>query len=594
MDAMQGFGDRQARIDLLVGTHYDADHLDGLMPIADTVAITQAWLPPVANDVEPHGVDEALRDGHLLANQFYSEGGQRILARYLDAKAQICQLLRPASGEFVEQRRVTSADTDELPRLRRMFEQWRDEAVGELQFGGESEPYSHADENDFDPPTLRDLLKYVDSPIWKRRDLNELAAGPLRGVRPRSVASRNLAGLRKSAASDAINAISLARLTKRLRARGIPMCCRMIPDGALQRFVWRAASGPFEAARHVPGEGPSLLLLGPSESLVRKHWNRLPVGVYAEVAFHSAIELRKITPSNQLSYVLRFSAEEQRISVSGDAGLVDFKDQGRRPYYEEMLESLLPLHVVQVAHHAGYNAHFCRVLQAVEYPGTAARSFLLVSHATRDRHRPSREFRDFVADVRRDPENVSVLFTTQPMEESVRDFESLVHPRVGPPAEEGDVRLEFGNGEWRVTKHAIVVGRPQTAGAGGVPSVALERAIRVGSPWTRFPPNRTSFMLTGRSRPTLRIAALSRRLSQEPGSASLIQSQTGSATHGPSVIVRIGELLLIDPLPTCRLQAGSAFAASAVPAHPLSRGSFIEIGRLTWRLLASGSAFACQ
>src|ERR1019366_9560053 len=32
VDAMESFGDGQRRIDLLVGTHYDADHLDGLIP----------------------------------------------------------------------------------------------------------------------------------------------------------------------------------------------------------------------------------------------------------------------------------------------------------------------------------------------------------------------------------------------------------------------------------------------------------------------------------------------------------------------------------------------------------------------------------
>jgi hypothetical protein len=462
--AMQGFGDGEARIDLLVGTHYDADHLDGLVPIVDAVAITEAWLPPVANDVEPHAVDEPLRDRHLLANQFYPEDGHRILARYLDAKAQLCQLLRPAGDERFEPLRVRSADLNELPGLTQMFEQFRDEAVSELQFGGESEPYSHADEDAFDPPALQDLLQYVDSLIWKQRELHELAAGPFRGVRPHSVASRNLAGIRKSAASDAINAISLARLTERLRVRGVPMSCRIIQDGAPQRFVWPEASGP------------SLMLLGPSESLVRKHWNRLPVGVYAGVAFRSFIELKKITPSNQLSYVLRFSAGDQGILVSGDAGFVDFKPPGTQPYYPEMLDSLLPLHVVQVAHHAGSNMYFYRVLQEIEYPGTAARSFLLVSHATRDRHRPSPRFRDFVADLRTDAENVRVLFTTQPRAEAVRDFESLVHPRIGPPADQGDVRLEFANGAWTVTKHAIDLAPAAS------PGIALERAIRVGRP----------------------------------------------------------------------------------------------------------------
>ena len=61
--ALQAFSDGR-RIDLLLGTHYDADHLDGLVPIINdsTIEITEAWLPPVANDVEPHAVDEVLAD----------------------------------------------------------------------------------------------------------------------------------------------------------------------------------------------------------------------------------------------------------------------------------------------------------------------------------------------------------------------------------------------------------------------------------------------------------------------------------------------------------------------------------------------------
>ena len=121
---------------------------------------------------------------------------------------------------------------------------------------------------------------------------------------------------------------------------------------------------------------------------------------------------------------MRFSAEEQGILVSGDAGCVDFKPEGKKPYYPKLLKALSPLHVVQVAHHAGYNDHFYRVLDAAQYPMAVAQSFLLVSHATHDRHRPSAEFREFVEHVRHDPEIIRVLFTTQPRaSRRLADFE---------------------------------------------------------------------------------------------------------------------------------------------------------------------------
>lgn len=39
---------------LLIGTHHDADHLDGLVPMVNdgSITIREAWLPPVANDVK--------------------------------------------------------------------------------------------------------------------------------------------------------------------------------------------------------------------------------------------------------------------------------------------------------------------------------------------------------------------------------------------------------------------------------------------------------------------------------------------------------------------------------------------------------------
>ena len=499
-DAMESFGDGQRRIDLLIGTHYDADHLDGLIPIINdpSIAITEAWLPPVANDVEPHAVDEALGDHHFLPHQFYAPDGHRVLTRYLDAKVQICQVLGPADVErVVEPRRIMSADQGELERLKGTFTEYRDEAMRELRSDAEDEAFTHADENAFDPASPRELLQHVDWFFWSRydrrwryherfaqSDLATLSTGVLRAVRQHSVPARNLAGIRKSAASDAINAISLARITNCLRARQIPIRCQMINDGTPRRFVWRTGARRFEGGSRLSEQGPTITLLGPSERLVRKHWDRLPVGVYAEVAFYSLGVLKSITPSNQLSYVMRFSAENQGILVSGDAGCVDFKPGDRQPYYPELLKALPPLHVVQVAHHAGNNAHFYRVLKAAQYPEAEPQSFLLVSHATYDRHRPSSEFRRFVENVRREPEIVSVLFTTQPRADKIRDFESLVHAPVGHTAMQGDVRLEFKDGRWNVTEHAIaIVTEPrQQNGPTGQPAMALENDLSIKPP----------------------------------------------------------------------------------------------------------------
>jgi beta-lactamase superfamily II metal-dependent hydrolase len=48
--AFTAMGDARLRIDLVIGTHYDADHLDGLPPIISdsTYEIGEVWLPPVS------------------------------------------------------------------------------------------------------------------------------------------------------------------------------------------------------------------------------------------------------------------------------------------------------------------------------------------------------------------------------------------------------------------------------------------------------------------------------------------------------------------------------------------------------------------
>jgi hypothetical protein len=86
--AFASFNNEDGRIDLIIGTHYDADHLEGLVPILEdsTIAVGQVWLPPVANDVDGQAVDTPIADHHLLHWQFASEAGSAILDRYLDAK----------------------------------------------------------------------------------------------------------------------------------------------------------------------------------------------------------------------------------------------------------------------------------------------------------------------------------------------------------------------------------------------------------------------------------------------------------------------------------------------------------------------------
>jgi hypothetical protein len=263
----------------------------------------------------------------------------------------------------------------------------------------------------------------------------------------------SLMQIRKGAAKDAINAGALHEVVTALRDRRIPMRTHIIPDGQPRHFAWDSGSRRFVIASG-GAAGPRLTLLGPSNGLVRKHWNRLPVEQSTRVALSFLAEIKSITPSNQLSYIARVEHEGQGILISGDAGCVDFK-LSRTEYHPALLAAMLPLHVVQVAHHAGNNAHFYRVLDAAGYPEQTDPSLLLLSHATDDRFRPSAEFKSFLLATLRQGDDVRLLSTSRPRPDKIAEFVAAFHPVVGTAGDKGDVTLTFDGSDWEVKAHAV-------------------------------------------------------------------------------------------------------------------------------------------
>jgi hypothetical protein len=267
----------------------------------------------------------------------------------------------------------------------------------------------------------------------------------------------SLAHLRKGAAKDAINARALHEVIQALEKRGIPIRSEIIEDGMPRSFGWDNTHKRFLPTKP-PVNDIGFTLLGPSRSLVKKHRDRLPVMDSAKVALMFRGEIRSITPSNQLSYIGCFGFQGQNILVSGDAGCVDFS-LNRNTYHQALLDSLTPLHVIQVAHHGGNNAHFYRVLAAANYADQKDQSFLLLSHATHDRTRPSDVFREFILSTLGKGEDVKLLFTSEPSEDKVADFKHAIFQTVGDRGQVGDIGLLYERGAWRITKHAIHVVR---------------------------------------------------------------------------------------------------------------------------------------
>ncbi|MBU1376109.1 MAG: hypothetical protein KKE02_24220 [Alphaproteobacteria bacterium] len=472
--AIDGFTEdndyRDIHIDLMIGTHYDSDHLAGLVAIIEDpkVTIGEAWMPPVANDAAPKAGLVAPGDADYLALQFARDDGDAVLQRYLDHKADICVRLAAAEREGDEVRALfrfdegdkasafmsfSKARPGEATRPNRDFFEWHLEDANRT-LG--RDPGGHADEVIEDPWT-----DWAPDPL-------EVFAGPLPSSLPdlskswssfrpdrAEVEAPALALIRRAAAKDAITATSLAAVVKALKARNVPIACRTIADGKPRPFVWSKADKRFVPGAQISAEGPALLLLGPSDSLVRKQWARLPIGDYATKIAYMDLPIEPITPSNQLSYILRVDYGEARILVTGDAGCVDFKPSTIGAYHPALIEALAPLDVIQVAHHGGMNAHFYRCLLAANYAAQESASFLLLSHATNDKHRPSSVFAKFIEEVRKDGDDVQLVFTSQPKDEKVRDFKALFAPVVGSPGSSGDVQMRFDQTGWTVTAHAV-------------------------------------------------------------------------------------------------------------------------------------------
>jgi hypothetical protein len=470
-EAIKDFGRDDLRIDLLIGTHYDKDHLDGLVAIINNSAIKigEAWLPPVANDTEPHTAQDTVQDANLLPLQLMGEDGAKVLRLYLNSKAELCDRLaiyerRADDIRGIKRRKqitpfssFSESDWEKRGTLEDFFQAHiadAEQTIGTVIA-------SHADEPITDPwEVTAELTKLAGKGGFAGpADIDELSKSWGAGRADRAaVEASTLGWIRRLAAKDAINAGSLAAVVKALRNRGIEIRCSTIVDGHARRFYWTPSKKRFSPLIASDSSKPNLLLLGPSNGLVEKYMDIIPIGTYASLAEKSLLPIRGTSASNQLSYIMSIEHANQRILICGDAGCNDFKPGGNAPYYTELIDALGPLHVVQVAHHGGNNAHFYRcLLAASKYREQTQLSYLLLSHAVDDKYHPNDVFSRFIEELGKGADEVQLLFSSRPLETRVHDVKPLIGKVVGTPGKSGDVRLQFYNAEWKVKKHAVSV-----------------------------------------------------------------------------------------------------------------------------------------
>ncbi|MBL8002301.1 MAG: hypothetical protein JNL05_10100 [Flavobacteriales bacterium] len=449
--AFKDFAPGKARIDLIIGTHYDEDHLSGLAPIiADPAwAIGEAWLPPVLNDEAPAA---PRRRGArpvapaTLAQQLAGENAAGILSDYLKRKADLCEMLLQLEDAAAPARRARRGATRSLPT-------YPAARRGAAPAAAQLDTYFRAQLTDARAALHEVDATHADEPA---QQVPVSAAGAVRRGRANApVLAATYTAIRKAEAAKAINAMALAEVVNACVKRGVPIRCEMIPDGVPVAYKWSAASKRFVKGK-AAAKDLGLVLLGPSQGLANKHAELLPVAQYARRGLRGAIAVKSITPSNQLSYVARFTHAGQHLLVTGDAGCVDWSTAPRKPYHKALLNELKgPLHVVQVAHHGGNNAHFYNVLLAADYAAQQGDSYLLLSHATNDKTRPSTEFRAFVEEVKHARTGMRLLFTSKPKAANAKGLKPYTAPTKGAKGTVGDVRLVHAAGTWSVARHAV-------------------------------------------------------------------------------------------------------------------------------------------
>lgn len=458
------------RIDLIIGTHYDEDHLSGLVPIIEdtTISIGEAWMPPIVNDTQIRPIDLPLTASDLLTMQLAGENRGDILGAYLEAKRAYIKSIIEIEGKLDPEFRFKTRPDDQFyaADLEDDAKPSHDLAFFRAQLGTDDKDscaIDHGSEQEIEvQPVLtamineaaRSDVRYYPIDLHYSLDIikdlaEEAKTEAAHLIEPRML---SLANLRKATAKEAINAKALHDVLDALAKRKIPVRSEIIEDGVPKLYRWMPASRRFILARR-DSQGLTFTLLGPSRTLVNKHRAKLPVLEAARIAFAFKGEIRSITPSNQLSYIGCFNHRDQAILVSGDAGCVDFRPP-HGEYFPDLLKALQPLHVVQIAHHGGNNAHFYRVLAAAGYPEQEAQSYMLLSHATHDKTRPSDVFHDFLMTTLREGDDVRLLFTSQPTRDKVADYLGAIHPVVGTSGITGDIRLEFDE-NWDVVAHAV-------------------------------------------------------------------------------------------------------------------------------------------
>jgi hypothetical protein len=311
--------DAPRRLDLIVGTHYDGDHLKGLLPIVqdESIEIGDVWLPPLKNDTQE--ILGPLEAEDFLAQQFFDD--ETAVFHYLWDKARHVEELQTWEREVFDLVRIgrhegAEDDFDRLKDLPNYGPEGLSTATTSQLRGSLGEAstderidlfreFFEAHEADAAARTGTGLMHEIVSYDSRYADPLDIVTAfenrwdgfwPLEFRYPepwerlcRTFPERSrvlpavLANIRKSVANGAITATHLAKLAEALRNRRQPIFprCRFVPTGRPSRFVWSPSKVKFVRCDKGGESELVLTLLGPSERLIEKHRDKLPVRQFA-------------------------------------------------------------------------------------------------------------------------------------------------------------------------------------------------------------------------------------------------------------------------------------------------------------------------
>jgi len=447
------------KINLLIGTHYDKDHLNRMKAIIDepNISIDEAWMPPVADDTENPSSDQLFSDSDLLTLKFAGDfDRQEMFHAYRKRKREEIYTIREASSRL----QIKARNFDAMMSISRLDDNEQIDEIDELDRNSNLNWREMNDDAFFEDEVRRcdvvlgtDLCDHSEgeiSPEFEVELEESLMREPvfdLNAERQIAIANHEFKSDDQSAFPELLSRIVLDTNfgTKRLAHLR-----RSAAKGAVN------AKAKIVATKRGKANGFEMILLGPSEGLINKHWTKLPIERQISLALFTKIPIVSITPSNQLSYVLHIRSEGQGILISGDTGCNDFKPKGRgKPFYSKLLDALKPLNVIQVSHHGGANAYFYRVLENALGKSDLPEAFMLLSHETHSKSRPSNEFRLFIENVRGSDDGPTLLFTSEPKKVNVSGYADLIASATVTPSREGDVKLSYFKKAWKIEEHSI-------------------------------------------------------------------------------------------------------------------------------------------